>query len=153
MIQRRFDVGIFEAIPKSKSIHALGSPRWMIARPKMSQIEWETIEIRGFKKLELSHPFFPQVAPYAARMVLCGPLLGLAVGHLVSALLSFIYEDACAEITLTIAAAYGTYVLAEMVTVGAGRGRELRTAPLSVVFQSFPLMFRRAIISRNGLEA
>ena len=30
------------------NIHALGSPREMIARPKMSEIEWKTTEIRGF---------------------------------------------------------------------------------------------------------
>ena len=29
---------------RQKSIHALVSPREMIARPKMSQIEWKTIE-------------------------------------------------------------------------------------------------------------
>ena len=34
----------------------------MIARPKMSQNEWKTTEIRGFKKLELPHPFPAQVA-------------------------------------------------------------------------------------------
>ena len=33
----------------------------MIARPKMSQNEWKTTEIRGLKKLELSHPFPAQV--------------------------------------------------------------------------------------------
>ena len=39
---------------------------------------------------------------------------------------------------------------------GAGKGCEggqLQTAPISVVFHSFRLMFGRAIISRNGLEA
>ena len=33
----------------------------MIARPKMSQNERKTTEIRGFKKLEMSHPFPAQV--------------------------------------------------------------------------------------------
>ena len=42
------------------------------------------------------------------------------------------------------------------VTGGAGKGRDvgqLQTAPISVVFHSFRLNFRRATISRNGLEA
>ena len=33
----------------------------MIARPKMSQNEWKLIEIRGFKKLGMSHPVPAQV--------------------------------------------------------------------------------------------
>ena len=45
----------------------------------------------------------------------------------------------------------------EDVVTGAGKAREggrlQRRAPLSVAFQSFRLIFRRAIISRNGLEA
>ena len=45
MIQRRFNMGVFEAIPERNAWHALGSPRETIARPKMSQIEWETNEI------------------------------------------------------------------------------------------------------------
>ena len=34
----------------------------MIARPKMSQIEWKATEIRGFKELDMSHAFPSQVA-------------------------------------------------------------------------------------------
>ena len=43
---------------RGKRIHALGSPREMIARPKMSQIEWKTIEILvgAWKCLTLSPP-------------------------------------------------------------------------------------------------
>ena len=39
----------------------LSSPREMIARLKMSRIEEKTTEMRGFKELELSHPFPAQV--------------------------------------------------------------------------------------------
>ena len=35
----------------------------MIARPRMSQNEWKSTEIRGFKKLGSSHPFPAQVSP------------------------------------------------------------------------------------------
>ena len=41
VIQRRFNVGVFEAISEKKAPHALSSPREMIARPKISQIEWK----------------------------------------------------------------------------------------------------------------
>ena len=34
---------------REESIHALSSPREMIARPKMSQNEWKTTEIRASK--------------------------------------------------------------------------------------------------------
>ena len=37
--------GYYRSYFREKSIHALSSPREMIARPKMSQIQWETIEI------------------------------------------------------------------------------------------------------------
>ena len=57
------------------------------------------------------------VAPYALRMALCGPLLGAAVGQAASVFLGFVYEDPVAEIALTLAAAYGTFCLCEMVTV------------------------------------
>ena len=43
-----------------------------------------------------------------------------------------------------------------LVALRAGKGRDigqLHTAPLSVVFHSLRLISRRAIISRNGLEA
>ena len=50
-IRRRFDVGVFEAIlPNKKARHASASPREMIARRNMSHVEWNTIEIRPFKK-------------------------------------------------------------------------------------------------------
>ena len=49
-MQRRFNVGVLEAISPTKSIHAWGSPREMIARPPMSQIESKTIERGGFRK-------------------------------------------------------------------------------------------------------
>ena len=42
---------------REKGIHALSSPREMIARRKMSQNEWNTTEIRGFKKLANVPPF------------------------------------------------------------------------------------------------
>ena len=42
-------------------IHCSRTPREMIARPKMSQNESKTTEIRGFKKLDMSHPFPAQV--------------------------------------------------------------------------------------------
>ena len=48
---------------RQESIHTLSSPREMIARPKMSQNEWKTTEIRGFKKLEIAHPFPAQAGP------------------------------------------------------------------------------------------
>ncbi|KAH8049727.1 potassium:proton antiporter [Aureococcus anophagefferens] len=75
---------------------------------------------------------FAVVAPYALRMALCGPLLGAAVGQAASVFLGFVYEDPVAdgagkrviqrrfnvaEIALTLAAAYGTFCLCEMVTV------------------------------------
>ncbi|KAH8097133.1 potassium:proton antiporter [Aureococcus anophagefferens] len=74
---------------------------------------------------------FAVVAPYALRMALCGPLLGAAVGQAASVFLGFVYEDRrgrgrkrviqrrfnVAEIALTLAAAYGTFCLCEMVTV------------------------------------
>ena len=41
----------------------------MIARPKMSQNEWKTIEIRGFKKLDMSHPFPAQVGVFCAYLM------------------------------------------------------------------------------------
>ena len=47
-------------------------------------------------------------------------------------------------------------LLKDRVATRAGKGcdvGQLRAAPLSVVFHSFRLIFRRAIISRNGLEA
>ena len=44
----RFNVGVFEATPQRQAWHALGSPREMIARPKMSPIEWKPIELRPF---------------------------------------------------------------------------------------------------------
>ena len=37
--------GFSRSDSQEESIHALSSPREMIARPKMSQIEWKTIEI------------------------------------------------------------------------------------------------------------
>ena len=39
----------FRSKAREKSIHASTSPREMNARPKMSQIEWKTIEIRASK--------------------------------------------------------------------------------------------------------
>ena len=45
VIQRRFNVGVLEAIPQKNAWHASSSSRGMIARPKMSQIEWKMIEI------------------------------------------------------------------------------------------------------------
>ena len=47
------------------------------------------------------------LAVYAARMVTCGPALGFLAGRAIAVLLGFIYDDAMAEITLTICAAYG----------------------------------------------
>ena len=47
-IQRRFNVGVLEAISERKAWHASSSPREMIARRKMSQNEWTPTEIRGF---------------------------------------------------------------------------------------------------------
>ena len=44
----------------------------------MSQIEWETIEIRGFKKLEISHPCPAQ----ASAKVSVGGSASLALGPL-----------------------------------------------------------------------
>ena len=48
-------------------------------------------------------------------------------------------------------------IFAMMIGVASSSGREntgqLQTAPISVAFRSFPLIFRRAIIARNGLEA
>ena len=32
----------------------------MIARPKMSHVEWKTIELRRFKMLDVTHPFPPR---------------------------------------------------------------------------------------------
>ena len=49
MIQRRFNVGVLEAISERKAWHALSSPREMVARPKMSQNEWKPTEIRASK--------------------------------------------------------------------------------------------------------
>ena len=45
VIQRRFHVGVLEASPERNAWHASSSSREMIARPKMSQIEWKPIEI------------------------------------------------------------------------------------------------------------
>ena len=44
-------IEFFRSNFRKESTHASRSPRGMIARPKMSQIEWKTIEIRGFKKV------------------------------------------------------------------------------------------------------
>ena len=52
---------------REESIHALSSPRETIARPKMSQIEGKTIEIGGFKKLDMSHGFPPQASASTRR--------------------------------------------------------------------------------------
>ena len=43
---------------REKRIHALSSPREMIARPKMSQNERKTTEIGGFRKLEIMSQTF-----------------------------------------------------------------------------------------------
>ena len=45
VIQRRFNVGVSRSDSQEESIHALRSSREMIARPKMSQVEWKPIEI------------------------------------------------------------------------------------------------------------
>ena len=48
VIRRRLNVGVLEATPERHAWHALGSPREMIARPKMSRNEWKTTEVRPF---------------------------------------------------------------------------------------------------------
>ena len=61
MIQRRFNVGVLEASPKRKaSALCVFVPR----DDRSSKTEWNTIEIRGFKKLGMSHPFPPRYIKY-----------------------------------------------------------------------------------------
>ena len=67
MIQRRFDVGVLEAVPERKAWHALSSPREMIARPKMSQNEWKTTEIRASKVGQRLTLFLPRYSAYFAH--------------------------------------------------------------------------------------
>ena len=43
----------------------------------MSQNEWKTTEIRGFKKLDMSHPFPAQVPGHPALVLLVEPLHGV----------------------------------------------------------------------------
>ena len=62
VMQRRFNVSGFEAWLERRPWHAWSSPREMIARPNMSQIEWKSIETRGFQKLGMSQPFPAQAS-------------------------------------------------------------------------------------------
>jgi hypothetical protein len=60
------------------------------------------------------------------------------------------------DAALAVALVYTSVVTPAEVAFGAGRGcdiGQLQAAPLSVVVHSFRLIFRRAIISRSGLEA
>ena len=73
MIQRRFNVGVLEAISERKAWHALSSPREMIARPKMSRIEWKSTEIRAWQSWPTSHPFPAQVPEEVLAASLAAP--------------------------------------------------------------------------------
>lgn len=70
------------------------------------------------------------IATYFLRLALGGPLLGVAVGIVTTVCLGLIYEDAHAEITLTVVAALGTFLIAETLTI---QGQQLTSGVLAVV--------------------
>lgn len=70
------------------------------------------------------------IATYFLRLALGGPLLGVAVGIVTTVCLGLIYEDAHAEITLTVVAALGTFLIAETLTI---EGQQLTSGVLAVV--------------------
>ncbi|KAH8077164.1 potassium:proton antiporter [Aureococcus anophagefferens] len=71
-----------------------------------------------------------EVAVYFLRLAGGGVLLGVLVGGATVLGLSYIYDDGLSEITLTIVAAMGTFLIAEMITVD---GQALTSGVLAVV--------------------
>ena len=71
-----------------------------------------------------------EVAVYFLRLAGGGILLGVLVGGATVLGLSYIYDDGLSEITLTIVAAMGTFLIAEMITVD---GQALTSGVLAVV--------------------
>jgi NhaP-type Na+/H+ or K+/H+ antiporter len=71
-----------------------------------------------------------EVAVYFLRLAGGGVLLGVLVGGATVLGLSYIYDDGLSEITLTIVAAMGTFLVAEMITVD---GQALTSGVLAVV--------------------
>ncbi|KAH8068698.1 potassium:proton antiporter [Aureococcus anophagefferens] len=81
-----------------------------------------------------------EVAVYFLRLAGGGVLLGVLVGGATVLGLSYIYDDGLSEITLTIVAAMGTFLIAEMITVD---GQALTSGVLAAARVDSGLQARR----------
>ena len=79
---------------------------------------------------------------FAGVAVLCAEGLAADAGQ--------VSGDLC---VVAAAVLYSLHVVRLSALAGAGKESEMRKAPISVVLHSFRLIFGRAIVSRNGLEA
>ena len=132
----------------------------MVARRKMSQNGWKATELGAWRRCHASRPRRAQAI--CSRIAELETAEALASNQHVACwrALDDVYDRPC-DVSLRLAKVVceddrGWEHGFAQVAGGAGHGCDvvpLQTAPLSVVSHSFRLIFGRAIISRNGLEA